>query len=239
MVNQRRRRRSEDDDVVDLRGVEAGSGRRAAHLPEEEGPYNFVVDDVTEEVGNDSGKKYLNVRVKVRDGDYKGKVVYHNCSLQPKALFNLRSLMEACKLDAEKRFKIRDLIRQLKGKTFSAEVEDDEYNGKVKSIIAEFVIPSARSKRVAQAADDDDEEDEEDENVEDDEDEDVDEDDEDEEEEAPAAPARRRRAQAASNGRSSAPAKARAGAASRTRSRKAADDDEDDEDLDDIELDDL
>lgn len=240
MTNRRSTRaRGRSEDTVDLRGVEAGGGRRSAHLPEEEGPFTFVIDQVSRKEGKDSGKAYLDLRCKVYSGRYKGKVVWHNCSLQPQALFNLRQVMEACGLDAEKVFRIPVLIRTLTGKRFKAEVEDDEYNGKVKSVLSEFIIDQP---------DGDEDEDEDGEEEDEEEDEDDEEDEEEDEDEEPPARARRRaparapaRAAAPSrNGTRAAPARTRAAAAAPARSsRRRAPADDDDEDLDEIDLEDL
>lgn len=237
MATPRRSRR--DDDVVDLRGVEAGSGRRSAHLPVEDGPYKFEVAAVKVAEGKDSGKKYLDVQARVVAGPYKGKKVYHSCSLQPKALFNLKNLMQACGVEAERAFKIPVLIKTLTGKKFTAEVEDDEWNDKVKSVISEFILdaPAKKSRRARDEEDEDEEEEEDEEEDEEEEDEeDEEEDDEDEEEEEPV---KTRKARSTSKTTAKTKTKAKAPSRSRGRRRAADDEDEDDEDLDDIELDDL
>lgn len=195
---------------VSFKGVEGGGGKRSAHLPEDGGPYTFLIADATEGEGQDSGKAYINVKARVSKGEYRGKTVYHICSLQKKALFNLRNIMTACGMDpGERTFDSVKICKALKGKTFQADVEDDTYNGKTKSVLSEFVFDAPTTKR-KRAADDDDEEDEEEEE-------------EDEEEEE--KPARRSRTKVTTKSASK---------------RKARDEDEDDdEDLDDIDLDDL
>lgn len=231
--------------TVDTRNVEPGG--RSAHVPEAQ--YHFVIDSAELKEGKDSGKDYIQVKAAIDTGKYKGKAIFHSCSLQPQALFNLRQLMDACEM-APGRFDPVKLCRQLKGKKFSAFVEDDEYNGRTKSVIADFVLPGE---------DDEDEDD-------DEEEEDEEEDDEEEEEEAPRrgrAASRTRAAAAPARGSSRGNTKAsdtsrargssRATASSRRTSsstssakssrgrtaRRRQNDDEDDEELDDIELDDL
>lgn len=233
-----RRTRASRDEVIRLKGVDASGGGRSAHLPDDEGPYTFVVVKGEDRLGKDSGKRTINWQCKVSVGGYKGKNVYHNTSLQPQALFNLKQMMIACGVDPDRDRKVSAILTALKGKTFQAYVVDDEYNGKLKSIIDEFVLEG---------------EDIEDDDAEDDEDEDEDEesdDDEEEEDEEPAPVSRRRAARPAAaapsrNGRAAAaaPARTRARAAAATaptrRRRAPVEEEDEDEDLDDIELDDL
>lgn len=142
--------------VVDLRGVDITGGGRSAHLPEDGGPYKFQVRKATEKVGNDSGKPYLQVESEVAEGKFKGKKLYHVCSLQPKALFTLKQLMVACGIqNLEKRLDSKVIAKSLTNKSFRAHVEDDEYEGKVKSVIASFIIDTEDEE------DDDEEEEEE------------------------------------------------------------------------------
>lgn len=233
-----RRSRAQRDEVIKLGGVDASGGGRSAHLPEDEGPYTFIVDKGEDRVGKDSGKRTLNWRCTVTKGGYKGKHVYHNTSLQPQALFNLKQMMIACGVDPNRDRKVSQILTVLKGKSFQAYVADDEYNGRLKSVIDEFVLEG-------EEVDDDDAEDDEDEPDDDEAEEDED-DEEEEEDEEPTPPARRSRAapaRAAASSRNgavaTAPTRSRSRAAAapaRPRRRPA---DEDDEDLDDIELDDL
>lgn len=239
----RRSSRRGDDDVVRLSRVEAGSGRRSAHLPEEENPFEFTIESITRETGRDSGKAYLNVKLKVKSGPRKGKIVYSTCSLKPEALWNLKNMLIAAGLTtlAERDLKVAQIIKAATGKSLFANVADDEYNGKIKSVIDTWEAEVATAPRRRRVEEEDDEE-EEDEEVEDDDLEDEDEgeddleEDEDEDEEEPA-PVKRKSASAKSKTSTKPAVRATAARASRGRSRRASDDD--DEDLDDLELDDI
>jgi hypothetical protein len=229
-----------DDDIIRLSKVEAGSGRRSAHLPEEENPFEFTIESITREIGRDSGKAYLNVKLKVKSGARKGKVVYSTCSLKPEALWNLKNMLISAGLSslAEKDLRTAQIIKSATGRTLLANVVDDEYQGKVKSVIEDWVVEERPRRSKRQEVDDEDEEDEE-EGDEDEDDDDLDDDeeeDEEEEEEEPA-PVKRKSATAKSKTTQKPAAKKKPARASRGRSRDTSDDD--DEDLDDLELDDI
>ena len=255
------RARRRGDDVVDFKGVNAGGGGRSAHLPEDEGPYLFRIKKGERKEGEDSGKPYINWLCVVDKGPYKGKKVYNITSLNPKALWNLRGMMEASGINpGDRSMNVAAIIKRLTNKTFQAEVEDDEYNDKVKSKIAEYVV-AVKDDDVDDEDDDDEEEDEEEEDeeedepaprrgkakvtpkprsrkaapVEDDEDEEEEDEEDDEEEEEP--PAKKSRASARSTTKAASSPRSSKSSRSARRSKKVEDDD--DEDLDDIDLDDL
>lgn len=253
------RSRRRGDDVVDFKGVQVGGGGRSAHLPEEEGPYVFRVKKGERKEGEESGKPYINWLCVVDKGPYKGKKVYNITSLNPKALWNLRGMMEAAGINpGDRSMNVAAIIKRLTNKTFQAEVEDDEYNGNVKSKIAEYVV-AVKDDDVDDEDDEDEEEDEEEEEedepaprrgkakvtpkprsrkaapVEDDEDEDEEEEEEDEDEEE-EPPAKKSRGSARSSSKAS--STRRSSKSSRSAKRSKVEDD-DDEDLDDIDLDDL
>lgn len=219
MTNRRASRR-DNDPVLDFDGVDAWTGGgRSAHLPMEENPFRFKITKGEPKIGQDSKKPYILWTCVVESGEHRGKKVLHNTTLQPQALGNLKGLIEACGV-RPKSARASLVIKSLTGKSFRANVMDDEYNDKVKSVIDEYVIGGKRAAPV----DDDEDEDEDD----------VEDEDEDEEEEEEAPPSRARRTSRASS---------RATASSRSsngrRSRATVVEDDDDEDLDDLELDDL
>jgi len=60
----------------------------------EEGDYLVEVDEV-EDKESSTGNPMLVFTFKVTEGEGKGRKLFHNCSLQPQALFNLRAVLEA------------------------------------------------------------------------------------------------------------------------------------------------
>lgn len=129
----RRQRGGEDDLVVDFTGVESGGGRS---LPD--GDYDFVVDEVTEEIGESSDEPYLKWVLKVASGSHRGVKVWENTSLQPQALWKLRGLLEAMGHQVDGKFTLRPLS-QFDGEALRCRIENEEYNGKQKPRVAEYL----------------------------------------------------------------------------------------------------
>lgn len=258
-----RRTSRRDDDIVRVSDAEYSGSRRSAHLPEDENPFTFIVQKGDMKVGEESRKKYIEWQLVVAGGEFKGKRVYHVTSLQEKALFNLRGMMEAAGV-AVKDARASAIIKTMTGKRFKANVMDDEYDGKTKSVLDDYVIESddedededeeeeapRRSRRSSRTSSGskgrsrrsrDEEEDEEEEEEEEEEDEDEeDEDDEDEEDEEDEEPAPKRRAKSTATSAKSGRTRGKPSSNTRSSGRKGGGRRRDaDEDLDEIDLDDL
>lgn len=116
---------------VDFTGVEAGG------IVVPEGDYLVEVEDVEQKTSETSGNDYLALTLKVADGDHKGKKLFHNCSLQPQALFNLRGVLEALGFEVPNgpmEFDPADMIGQQCGVT----VAHETYEGKKKARPIDF-----------------------------------------------------------------------------------------------------
>src|SRR5690606_11994980 len=130
---------------------------------------------------------YLKWVLEIIDGKHKGKVLYHNTSLQPQALFSLRNTLEALGMEVPQTVVELDLDNLI-GLKAAVSVEIEVYQGKEKSRVVEvFALEDLVEDDEDYEVDDedyevDDDEDDEDDDDEDDEDEDE-EDDEDEDEE--------------------------------------------------------
>jgi len=130
---------------VDFSGVE--SGGRA--IPDDD--YLLEVVSVEEKEGRDSGAIYLAWKYKVADGVYKGATVYDNTSLSPQALWRLKRLLEAMGIQADGKMSLD--LNAYKGKRVLATIANEEYNGKQKPRIVEFLFGNAtESKEVAPAS---------------------------------------------------------------------------------------
>lgn len=183
----RSRKPSSQGFVVDFTGVEIG--QRGVRLPE--GDYRVKVIGVDQREAESSGAEYLNFKLEIRTkGEGKGKTVYHTCSLQPQALFNLRSTLAALGLEVpQKRIRIKPAI--LVGKEMMVTLADDEYQGRIRSrVVDTFPIggrpeetPAKGKAKKAKAKDKEEDEEEEDEEEEDEDEEDEDEDEDEEEDE--------------------------------------------------------
>lgn len=111
---------------VDMEGVESG-GRVA------DGDYKLTVEEIEIKEGVDSGNEYLNFIFEVEGG---GKV-YHICSLQPQALFNLRSTLEA--LEVEVPDSVMDIdLDDLEGLECAGTIANEVYQGKKNPKIVEL-----------------------------------------------------------------------------------------------------
>jgi hypothetical protein len=120
---------------VDFTGVEAGGGGRL--LPED--THEFELVEIEEETGENSGEPYLAAVFKVTDGEYEGTKAYDNFSLQPQALWKLRSFLEAAGYtteDGPMDIPYDDMI----GLVASADVIHEDYKGKKKHRINSWLI---------------------------------------------------------------------------------------------------
>lgn len=126
-----RRSRSKESIKVDLSGVE--SGFKAIS----EGVHPVVVAS-TQMKESSKGNPYIEIVFEITSGDSKGQKLFHNCSLQPQALFNLKSVLEALGFTIPG--KAFDLdISQLVGLSCSVEVTHEVYEGKKRARIVEFI----------------------------------------------------------------------------------------------------
>ena len=102
----------------------------------EEGDYLVEVDEV-EQKDSSTGNPMLVFTFKVTEGGSAGRKLFHNCSLQPQALFNLRAVLEALGNEVPQgvmEFDPADLI----GQTCGCSVAHEQYEGKTKARPVEF-----------------------------------------------------------------------------------------------------
>ena len=147
---------------LDMTGVESYT-----RCPE--GEWLAKLTKIEEGTIQGSGDDCLKARFEVIKGSAKGSTVFETFSLTEKALWKLKSFLEAIGMKANGRISLD--LDKLEGKICVIDVIHDEYNGTKRAKISAYIKPDL----------DEDEED-------DDEDED---DDDDEEEEAPRKPAKK------------------------------------------------
>jgi hypothetical protein len=142
---------------IDFTGVdkEIRSGGRASHIP----PGDYLAKPVSSEARKtDAGSKYISWRFQVVDPKkYKGKTLYDRTSLKPNALWNLRNLIYSA-VGKNIAGKVLNFDPEVcYGKTLMVTVEDDEYEGKVRSQIVDYQ-PKDKYNADADEEDDDEEE---------------------------------------------------------------------------------
>ena len=125
-----RRNRNKKGITVDLSGVETSGNIK-------EGSYLVTVDEVSLEESRNSGKPYIKFIFEVAEGDSKGFKLFHNCSLQPQALFNLKAVLMALGFDIPNQAFDLDLD-ELVGLSCYVEVAHETYEGKKRPRIVEF-----------------------------------------------------------------------------------------------------
>lgn len=133
MATKSRKGRSSSSVNVDLSGVEAS--RKA--IPE--GTYEVVVNEATQKDSRD-GNPMIAFEFEVAEGAHKGAKLYENCSLQPQALFKLKSVLLALGMDIpNKAFDLN--LRDLVGLTCEVEVGHEVYEGKKRARILQYNDP--------------------------------------------------------------------------------------------------
>lgn len=161
---------------VDFTGVEAGKGSRR-YKP---GDYGVKVIKAEVSKKDDDKKPYVIFTMKFLDGKYKGKEIRHYCYLTAAALWKLRNTLEAMGMKVPSKPVNVDLKKTI-NKKLGISVEDDEYEGKIRSkIVDEFLFSELESRQEKDDDEDLDEDEEDDDEDSDEEDDDEDEDDEDE-----------------------------------------------------------
>jgi hypothetical protein len=122
---------------VDFSGVDTDirRGGGAVHVPEDDYLAKIVSSEVRE--SEKSGSRYISWKLAIHNGDFKGKTLYHITSLKPDALWNLRNLIHAAtgKNVAGKALNVDTSI--IEGKIIAITVEDDEYEGKIRSRVVD------------------------------------------------------------------------------------------------------
>lgn len=145
--------------TVDFSNVEdRREGGKAAHVPE--GDYLLkVVGAELKSKKDDETSKYLSWRLVIAKPErYKNAgSIYHTTSLKPESLWSLRNFIEDMGITVPKKaiaLPIAEIVKA--GKLIGATLEDDEYNGKVKSKIAATFKKEQYEEAPASADDEDD-----------------------------------------------------------------------------------
>lgn len=153
-IRNKRRGREGSSVNLDLSGVEVN--RKA--IPE--GTYAVVVNKA-ELTKSREGNNMIKMEFEVTEGPHKGAKLFENCSLQPQALFKLKSVMLALGMDIPNGSFDLD-TNDLVGLNCEVEVGHETYEGKKRARILEY-INAEEADEEEEDSDDSEEEDDEDE----------------------------------------------------------------------------
>ena len=101
------------------------------------GQYVVRILKAEKATGSESGEEYIHWEVEIVEGENKGRHLFFNTSLQPKALWNVKKLLEVAKVVINKdgSFNTEDAI----GAEFTAVVGQREYEGKVTNEVTDYL----------------------------------------------------------------------------------------------------
>lgn len=127
-----------------------------------EGRYQVKVKEVEVKTSH-SGNEFLAFTFEVVEGKHKKAKIFHNCSLQPQALFNLKTVLEALEYDIPEGFFDLD-IEELVDLECILEGEHETYEGKKKFRVVDFdTVGESDEEEEEEEEDEEEEEEEEDE----------------------------------------------------------------------------
>lgn len=127
---------------VDFTGVESSGNCK-------EGRQIGTVLEVESRTSDSSGNDYLNWKIKGQGGN-----VFHTTSLQPQALWNLRSTLEACGQEVPEGPLDIDLT-ELVDLTMGMEIEHEVYQGKKRAVIIDLFPEEELDGETSTDSDDD------------------------------------------------------------------------------------
>lgn len=158
--------------VLDFSGVKDRGRYNPKHV--KEGPYKAKVVAVTETEAKTDEEDMWVFEVHPVGISRPGSYPYY-CKLVPNQMWKVRNLFTAAGLKVPKK-KVKVDPSKVVGRTIGVEMEDDEYEGKLKSVIGDvFPVSELDDRDLPDAEDDDEEVDEETETEEDEEEVDEDE----------------------------------------------------------------
>jgi hypothetical protein len=178
---------------LDFSGVEKERRQRAKRI--KEGDYILKITKVERKKNKKGDAYYFSWTMQVVEDakggkKYAGVPFWYTTSLKPDALFNLRNLVFAA-TDGKKNLAGKKAVKfnpqEFVGAKLAGTVEDDEYEGKIKSVVAdvfplsELVEEEDEDEEDEESEDDDDSDDDDDDDEDDEEDDDEDDEDDDEE----------------------------------------------------------
>lgn len=141
--------------ILDFTNVKESSGINPKHRPA--GDYRVKVTKVTEEPTKKDPKKLQWIFVMVPT-DMQSAAYPYYCQLEENTLWKIRNLLIACGIDVPKK-RVNVDPSKLVGREIGVTLEDDEYEGKLKSVITAVFPASDLDDEGSSDADDDEVED--------------------------------------------------------------------------------
>jgi len=177
-----RSRGSADKTVtVDFGEIEGRDGKKGSGRSAHVDPGDYLVQCTKAELTRSGGEKKtpeIKATYKIIKGKFKGKTIIDDLYLTEGALWRLRVTLEGMGINVPSS-KVKVDPKKMVGKQLGVSIDDDEYDGKIRSRVIDSFLPS----ELDDEAEDLDEEDEDEDYDEEDEDEEDDEDEDEEEEE--------------------------------------------------------
>ena len=117
--------------IIDFSGVD-----ELVALPD--GRYSVIVEQVEEKISENSGKPYFAWTFEVTTGEFKGRKLWNNTSLQPHALWKLKETLDALGVDTTK--KVSFIEKDLCGIRCDVVIGQREYEGQMRNEVKQ-VLP--------------------------------------------------------------------------------------------------
>lgn len=124
--------------VLDFSNVKDNSGINPKHRPA--GDYRVKISKVTEEAKKNAPNEFQWVFVMVPT-DMQSAAYPYYCQLDEKTLWKIRNLLIACGIDVPKK-RVNVDPQKLVNREIGVTLDDDEYEGKLKSVIT-AVFPAS------------------------------------------------------------------------------------------------
>jgi len=100
-----------------------------------EGSYRVEITDKTKVRTSNEGNQTIGWMTRIMDGEFEGKSLYWQTSLQPQALWNLKAMLKAMKLPwGEDGFDLEDTV----GAVLVVDVESREWEGKPRNNVVGY-----------------------------------------------------------------------------------------------------
>jgi hypothetical protein len=118
--------------IVDFTNVKESSGFNQLH--QEAGDYKGVVKDYSHDLSKQNKNPMLTFQI--ADADRPSAVYRYQCVLTENSLWKLRNLLVAAGISVpKKKVNVASVLPKLKGKEIGMSLDDDEYEGKMRSQI--------------------------------------------------------------------------------------------------------
>ena len=109
------------------------------------GSYHVQVTSFTEETSKTSGNPMLKLELTIQTGEFTGQKVFTNLSLQPQALWKLKSFLDAVGMETEGAVDID--TNAVLGRELSVSVTVEEYEGKNNNKVDKFSTYTPAKRR--------------------------------------------------------------------------------------------